>query len=239
MTFDIVVGNPPFQETHADGTRKAPSCNLWSKFWSKAIGLTRDDGTVALITPLRWMNPGPDLSGEWRVNGHSRLWDIFNQYSSRANVRDVARHFPGVGSTFGYVVVDKSADTGLVFSDAASTALGFMPVSGHETVYQQLSLDQNIGSHFTVDQNNRAQLRVSIPMTRVLNSRRIETVAADSNPVGGAKSLNNYTYIYVNDLDEAERVRARIIDCIDILNRHCRYSGFMSREIVKMIRYNA
>lgn len=236
MQFDLIVGNPPFQETHADGTRKAPSLNLWSKFWSKSIHLAADDGTVVLVTPLRWMNPGPDLQREFKVNGHSRLWDVFNQFDSWANVVDVAKHFPGVGSSFGYVVVNKAGTDGLKFSNGVSAELGFMPLSGYDRVFEELSLTGNLGDTFGVDQKNSPTLRVSIPMTRVLKPEVLEILDGKTQPVMGNESAHNYAYVYAPDQETAERIRDRIIDCFDILSRHCRYSGFMSRDIVKMIR---
>ncbi len=62
MQFDVTIGNPPFQETTAEG-RKDQASNLWSKFWVKALQLTKDDGIVSLISPTSWLSPSAYLMG--------------------------------------------------------------------------------------------------------------------------------------------------------------------------------
>lgn len=236
MKFDVVVGNPPFQESKEDGERKDQASNLWSKFWAKSIKITKPDGVVALITPTSWLSPSADLKGKDKINDHDRLWDVFDDFSSVANVSDVSKHFPGVGSSFGYVIVDKAGKAGLSFTDGSSTALGFLPKSNFQTVARELDKTNNLGSKFLINQDNTPDLRVSIPMTRKLESDSIEILNGISQPTKGSDKESLYLYVHVSNAQEADMVRQRIIDCLEILNVDCRWSGFINIQSVRLIK---
>lgn len=57
--FDLVVGNPPFQENDDDGKRKPGGSNLYTKFIKKSINITK---YLLFITPQGWMAPGNENS---------------------------------------------------------------------------------------------------------------------------------------------------------------------------------
>jgi N-6 DNA Methylase len=64
MKFDVVVGNPPFQDSSK--TEKGGS-TLWSSFIKKAVYLTADGGYLAFVTPNAWMSfnqSGKPLKGK-------------------------------------------------------------------------------------------------------------------------------------------------------------------------------
>ena len=235
MKFDVIIGNPPYQETKNSGDRKDQASNLWSKFWTKSFDLTKGKGIVALITPTSWLSPSSDLKGENKINGHTRLWNVFNNYTSLANVKDVSKYFPNIGSSFGYVIVNKSGNEGLKFTDGSDTSLGFLPKSNFETVSKQLSRTNNIGSTFIVNQSNTSDMRVCIPMTRKLTAGSIEILKDEGIPTGGSEKDNLYIYIHVNTKKQAKYVQSRVRSCLDILNTDCRWSGFVNIQIVKMI----
>jgi hypothetical protein len=113
-----------------------------------------------------------------------------------------------------------------------------MPLSGHDQVFKELSLNDNLNSMFEVDTKNHKGIRVSIPTTRYLWPFHIEVLDEDNNPVMGSKDIRNYVYVYTPDMDTAEYVKDRLISCIDIMKHHCRYSGFLSPGIVKLIKYH-
>ena len=236
MKFDVVLGNPPYQDTKEDGSRKSKTVNLWSKFISVGMNISKSNGFVAMITPTSWTSPSSDVRGDYTVDGNTRLWDVFNSYSTYANVNDVAKHFKGVGSTFGYFIVDKSKHDGLKFSDGADTSLGFLPKSNFEEVREKLSNENNIGNKYEVTHDNRKLLRVSIPKTRVLNKDSIEILDAGSEPSVGKNSKGMHLFMYVDTKKEAEHVKKKLIEAIDVLNIHCRWSGFIDIQAVKMIK---
>ena len=237
MKFDVVIGNPPYQDTKEDGSRKSKAVNLWSKFVSLAMNISKDNGKVAMVTPNSWLSPSVDLAGQYKIDGKERFWDVFNSYSTYANVNDVAQHFKGVGSTFGYFIVDKSKHDGLKFSDGADTSLGFLPKSGIEECVKQLSTTGNLSDTYRMDRSNRPGWRVSVPASRVLEANSIEILYDAGMPTAGSKKDETlYTYIYCNTKKECVEVRQRILECLDILNTHCRWSGFINNQTLKMIK---
>jgi hypothetical protein len=237
MKIDAVVGNPPFQATNEDGERKDQASNLWSKFWGKSFEVVTATGTVALITPTTWLSPSADFKNSKEfIEGHDRLWNVFEKYSSYADVVTVADHFPGVGSSFGYVVVDKSSSTGLKFSDGTTTRLGFRPRGNTAEVERQLATEDNLGTNYTINQSNNDTLRVSLPMTRTLVPESIEILTGNSNPTAGSDKDGLYLYVYVDTLDQATHVQQRVRECLHILNVDCKWSGFVNIKAVKMIR---
>jgi len=226
--FNLSIGNPPFQSVHEDGNRKDNAQNLWTHFmkWS----LEHSD-QVAMILPTTWTSPSADAGrGE-------RLWDIFTKYSTYANVTDVAKYFPKVGSTFGYVIIDKTGDDGLTFSDGQSTKLGFLPKSGLDEVLENLSTtdSQTIGGQYRCNQANGNDRRVAIPVTRAVTEQSVQILEDGRNkPKGGSSHTDLWYYIYAGD--DCEYVRDRVIECADILNTHCKWSGYLNLKTVKMIR---
>ena len=54
--FDVVVGNPPYQETHEDGRSKRDSVRLWAKFILNIFdkNILKEDGYLNFVTPSGW-----------------------------------------------------------------------------------------------------------------------------------------------------------------------------------------
>lgn len=89
--FDVMVGNPPYQ----DSSHTEKKNTLWRKFLHLSITKhIRRGGYLAFITPSSWA-------------GSSNL---LNKYFLPHNIiylnKDECRkHFPGVGSTFSYYIL--------------------------------------------------------------------------------------------------------------------------------------
>ena len=226
MKFYAIVGNPPYQETDKYGKRKDKASNLWTKFWIKSLEL---GDIVSLITPTSWLSPSADYG-----KSH-RLWDEFEKYSTYANVTDVKKHFPNVGSTFGYVEVNKLGNDGLTFSNGEPTDLGFLPKSNIEEVTAQITIDENynIGGRYVCDQSNRNGRRVAIPMTRAITEDSVQILDGSDVPINGSDDSALWYYVYAGD--ECDHIQARIIECKEVLNIHCRWSGFLNLKIVRSI----
>ena len=59
MKFDVVVGNPPYQDI------VAPTKKLWPTFLEKCFELTKANGYIAFVTPRSWLErPQSQLSGK-------------------------------------------------------------------------------------------------------------------------------------------------------------------------------
>ena len=111
MKFDVVVGNPPFQE----GNRADAANKLWPHFVKKADELSKD--YVAMITPTGWMQPTADIGKGNGKNAVSIYNDIFKKNNLQiANIdSDYLRktYFADVGSTFSYFIYKKQPYSGL------------------------------------------------------------------------------------------------------------------------------
>jgi hypothetical protein len=236
MKFDVIVGNPPFQEVTETG-RKDQASNLWTKFWVKSLELAKDDGVVSLITPTSWLSPSANLKGIYKYEGKNRLWDVFDFYTSVAQVEGVEAYFKGVGSSFGIVQVDKSGSEGLSFKEGYSTDLGFLPKSGINEVLESVGGKSTLESHFFMSQDCGEGLRVSVPLTRKVTDESVEVLRGNEKPVKGSANPGLYLYVKVADDYQAERVKYTIVSNAAILNTHCRWSGFMNIKVCKMLNY--
>lgn len=95
--FDIVVGNPPYQESNENGKTKTGGANLYTKFIRKSFDkLLKDKGYLLFITPPTWMNTG------------SNEIDIFSKNQIvYLNIEECSKYFPNVGSKFSYFNIKK------------------------------------------------------------------------------------------------------------------------------------
>jgi len=231
MQFDAVIGNPPYQ---GGDFGKSVYKSLWPLFWAKSLELAKEDGYVSLITPNTWCGPSRQLAKRDAVDGKCRLWDVFDSYTSVADVTTVKAFFPGVGSTFSLVSVDKSGRDGLSFTDGFSGSLGFYPNSGAEQVQRELSLSDNIRDTLSMGKpRNGEKWRVSYVCSRHIRENTTEVIRADEFPASGLhESL--YGYIYCATEAQAVYVRERLLECRDIYNKHARWHGFIDSNVVGM-----
>jgi len=101
--FDIVIGNPPYQEVDVDMKRKPGGTNLYMKFIKKSIDFTN---YLLFITPLSWMAPG---------NSRSVNKFFFNDNFSKNTLLFLEsgtseKYFNGVGSKFSYFLLKKGKE---------------------------------------------------------------------------------------------------------------------------------
>ena len=237
MKFDVVIGNPPYQ----DSSNVDNAQNLWSHFWRKSLELAKDDGMVSLITPMTWCSPSRDFkSKNYGYKGDVRLWDSFNRYTSVADVDNIDQHFKGVGSTFSQVTVYKSGNEGLSFTGGYDTSLGFLPKSGDiEAICSRLDKEENLGKYFKMDDQYRKQLKVSVPVTRGFINKpdMIQILQPDEVGTSASSEPRFYRYIYVNNMEEANTVKQIILDNADILCNYCRWVGYLNLKMVELIKY--
>lgn len=105
VKFDVIVGNPPYQDNMENGDRKSLSTNLWSKFIDKCANeLLKPDGHLSFVVPASWAGPTKNLSGNRRI-----LKDILavNNTTCICLDSDLNRYFGGVGSTFSWFHMQK------------------------------------------------------------------------------------------------------------------------------------
>ena len=70
MRFDLVLGNPPYQEIK-DGNRI--SRTLWTEFAVLGAGLLREGGALAMIHPPGWRGLGPTFAAAKEAIGGLRI----------------------------------------------------------------------------------------------------------------------------------------------------------------------
>ena len=112
MKFDVVVGNPPYQnkEENADSA-------LWLRFVNKGMEHLSANGKLVFITPTSWVGKQSNTKkADWSsfTDNHVELYKVLNRAEKE-------QHFGGVGSSFGYYILSKGSGlTKIVFEDGSS-----------------------------------------------------------------------------------------------------------------------
>ena len=97
MKYDVIVGNPPFQDK---AKRNTTPHKIWIEFTHKVFDNLEDGGALLWVSPASWGSPS------------SKVLQYFWQYQVPNIDLDTAEHFPGIGSTFSnYLVYKQNDDT--------------------------------------------------------------------------------------------------------------------------------
>jgi len=98
MQFDVILTNPPFQDSLARG--KTPH-KLWIDFTKKVFSsLLKDGGILCQVSPSSFRSPSNDIL------------TLMKDYQTKYINLETSRHFEGVGSTFAdYAIVKKPRRT--------------------------------------------------------------------------------------------------------------------------------
>lgn len=97
MKFDVVLGNPPYQDPTGQNT-------IYPKFYAKALEVCKSNGHIAMITPPAII---PGLWGVKNPDGIKMPAPIQIEKIVVGNI--VKEHFPGVSSDFCYFVLRNTA----------------------------------------------------------------------------------------------------------------------------------
>lgn len=92
--FDVVIGNPPYQETKEHGKKVTGNGALWVRFTELAFNTTKDNGVVAFVIPDSVLAPTYDKMGS-RV---SLFNDLFKKFNTLYLNLDVKKFFQNVGT---------------------------------------------------------------------------------------------------------------------------------------------
>ena len=110
MKFDVIVGNPPYQNaTKKSETKRQAGNKLWYQFIFKASELVSENGFIAMITPAQWMSGGVNMrKGQLGV-----LKDLFAKKQLLvANINNITEtYFKGIGINIGWWVLENKKVT--------------------------------------------------------------------------------------------------------------------------------
>lgn len=94
MKFDFVIGNPPYQ----DSSHTEKKNTLWRQFIELSLKIVEKDGFVCFVVPSSWMGAKKILKKN------------FLPYTLHyINKDECKRHFPNVGSTFSYYILQNKS----------------------------------------------------------------------------------------------------------------------------------
>jgi hypothetical protein len=102
IKFDIIMGNPPYQNSkkvlNDDRRCCMNKCNLWSLFINISFNhFLKEDGYFLFITPCSWMS-----------NGFKFKKIFYENYIIFLNLNECAKHFKKIWSTFSYYLIQKT-----------------------------------------------------------------------------------------------------------------------------------
>ena len=107
--FDIIVGNPPYQEVDADTNKSKGGTNLYVKFINLSFNILNENGFLLFITPISWLGPSTN-----KQMGDNLLHNIFLKYDLLyLNINECKKYF-NVGSTFSYYLIKKNIDDNII-----------------------------------------------------------------------------------------------------------------------------
>jgi hypothetical protein len=134
MKFDCLLTNPPYQ----DSSHTEKKNTLWRKWLSFNEKIVNDGGIFSLVIPSSWMGSSPILKEvflEDRKIKHNITY---------INRDECKRHFPNIGSTFSYFVMEHKEYSG-------KTSILSKNIDGTIEVAHNLNLNHSIVDVFPRD----------------------------------------------------------------------------------------
>ena len=253
MKFDVVIGNPPYQDPSAENGSR----NLWSKFIVDSLAVLKERGTLALITPQTWMSA--------RSRNNSTL-DILSSNNIIYVNNKIGHFFKGIGSTFCYFFVSKEENKGETLFEGLESRFDlskypYIPNQleglsihiktmfredhikinwssrGGITQYREL-LDEN-GRYELISTTGKKPLKLKTPLNHYNISKVIVNVSGNLKPIydeGKYSCSQNTTFIEVKNAIEASRL-------IGILNSKLytyilstsKFTGFFNHATLRLL----
>ena len=202
-TFDVVLGNPPFQ-TPKKGTydgglgRRA----LWESFVKSGLEILKPGGYLAFLTPASWRRP------------ESKLWDLMTRDNHllflRIHSKDDGKKWFDVQSRFDNYIIRKGSgsvnptiidEKGEVFKDFSIQSWSFLPNYAFPVIKKLLVQDPKDGIPIIFDYAKYEARRIS--KTRS---------AKNKYPVVHTMTQKGLGIFYASDRDPAQFVPKVILN---------------------------
>jgi hypothetical protein len=95
--FDIVIGNPPYQDVNEKGETKHGSGKLYPEFIKESINLLKNDGHLLFVNPNTWFS-GSDQSSTGKLLSLIKRYNLINLNTESSGVSLQKKFFDGVGT---------------------------------------------------------------------------------------------------------------------------------------------
>ena len=123
MKFDVIVGNPPYQNSHKkdDESKRKVGNKLWYQFIFKADNLIKPNGYVAMVSPNQWLTGGVNM----RKGSLGVLKDVFakKQLISATISGITEKYFKGIGISIGWWIYQNVPNTNPSRLDLGSSTI--------------------------------------------------------------------------------------------------------------------
>jgi len=168
--FDIIIGNPPFQNDTSGETAQGKH-DLYPLFVNYSFTILNDKGYLLFVTPPKWR--APDKTGNL-----SKMWDIFQQYNfiflKIFSPDETNRIFNGINARVDYFLVQKSpskSSTRIIDEENKEyninmTKLPFIPNHDIQTIRNIITTESNgIKTIYSSSQYDKRKPHMSIKKT--------------------------------------------------------------------------
>lgn len=108
MKFDVVIGNPPYQDSNGGGGNGKSAKSIYTDFINNALSVSSKG--IAMITPNRWLTENND-----------NVWNLRKRILNECEIKDIKTYsnswdvFPTIGNIaggVGYFYISKQKDLG-------------------------------------------------------------------------------------------------------------------------------
>jgi hypothetical protein len=182
MKFDVIIGNPPYQETLGGMRGKS----IWDRFVIYSFTLLKDQGYLSLIHPTGWRSP------------RGKFKNIQSLYQSKnmiyLNLGDTQKGIKtfGVGTSYDYFVLQNSPNQGkthLIDTTGEDSIIdisqfSFIPGNNHKEFQKLVAKNEDEKINFIFDSSYHTQ-QPHISKTRT--PTHIYPIVCDVTQKGGAK----------------------------------------------------
>ncbi len=131
MKFDMIVGNPPFQDSNSDTNNK-----LYTMFIELSVKILKQGGFMSLISPISWMGYSDKKSKRTSMSDGSEYKELFRTLQVHwVDLNKTATYFD-VGSSFSSYIIENTLSykpTEIDGKKVSLTGVKFFPKSLSKT----------------------------------------------------------------------------------------------------------